>query len=78
MKKKPKIESFSVRYKKLKGKKVILCEYDGICNNKAHKEVYFFMLGGKYEDKGWNYLCKKHFTQEQKKFKGKLPYGSVE
>lgn len=54
------------------------CDYEGICKNKAYKEVYPSMLGGKYKNKGWSYLCRKHFLQEKKRFKGKLPYCSAE
>ncbi|HIH22813.1 TPA: hypothetical protein HA238_03730 [Candidatus Micrarchaeota archaeon] len=54
-----------------------LCDYDGICINKAYREVYPSLLGGKYRSKGWSYLCKKHFRHEQKRFKGKLPYVST-
>ena len=75
MKKKYKknITSVSIRYKKLNGKKVALCDYHGTCNNKAYREVYPSFLKGKYKNKGWNYLCKKHFEQELKKFEGNLP-----
>ena len=73
-----KIISIPVRYKKLNGKRVALCDYHGACRNKAHREVYPSILGGKYKDSCWNYLCEKHFDQEQKKFKGKLPNGSAE
>ena len=48
------------------------CDYKGICKNKPYKEVYPFLLG--HENEGWSYLCRKHFTQVQKRFKGKLPY----
>jgi len=66
----------SIRYKKVNGKKRPLCDYDGICKNLAFKEVYPNL--GKKKNSGWNYLCKKHFKQEQKKFKGKLVYCSVD
>lgn len=67
-----------IHYKMLNGKKVPLCDYDGKCNNKAHREVYPFLLGGKHKNRGWTYLCKKHFEQEQKKFKKKLPYCTID
>ena len=63
----------AVRYKRLNGKRIPLCDYKGTCKNKAHKEVY---PPGK--DKGWSYLCKKHFKQEKEKFKGKLGYCSID
>ncbi len=54
------------------------CDYHGTCKNKPYKEVYPCLLPGKKnEDKGWNYLCRRHFLQERKRFKGKLPYSSV-
>ncbi len=49
------------------------CDFQGTCKSKAYCEVYPSLLGGKYKDHGWSYLCKKHYTQEQKKFKWKLP-----
>jgi len=69
-----KIKSAPIRYKILNGNKVALCDYKGICKNKAYAEVYPSLMGGKYKKKGWNYLCKKHLKQERAKFKGKLPY----
>ena len=54
------------------------CDYKGICKNKPYKEVYPFLLGGKSRNKGWSYLCRKHFTQEQKRLKGKLPYCTLD
>ena len=53
------------------------CDFHGTCKNKPYCEVYRSLLGGKYANSGWNYLCRKHFYQEQKKFKGKLPWCSV-
>lgn len=55
----------------------IHCDFEGTCKNKAYKEVYPFMLPGK-DGWGWSYLCRKHFAQEQERYKGKLPYGRVE
>ncbi|MBI2670588.1 hypothetical protein HYX18_01240 [Candidatus Woesearchaeota archaeon] len=49
------------------------CDYEGNCNNKAYAEVYPSLLGGKYKGRGWSYLCKKHYSQELKRFKEKLP-----
>ncbi len=57
------------------GKKTPICDYKGICTNKAYKEVYPSFLG---KNKGWSYLCRKHFKQEQKRFKYKLPYCGVD
>ncbi len=61
-----------------KSKKEPTCNFHGTCKNKAYKEVYPMLLGGKHKDRGWSYLCRKHFSQEQKRFKGKLPYSSVD
>jgi hypothetical protein len=57
---------------------VAKCDFKGKCKNKAYREVYQFLLGGKYKDRGWSYLCRKHYVQEQKRFKNKLPAGTVE
>jgi len=53
------------------------CDYHGTCKNKAFREVYPSLLGGKHKSKGWSYLCRKHYYLEQKRFKGKLPHCSV-
>jgi len=34
-------------------------------------------MGEKYKDKGWSYLCRKHYYQEEKRFKWKLPAAIV-
>jgi len=47
------------------------CDYRGTCKNKAYAEVYPFLLNDK--NRGWSYLCKKHYKQEQEKYKNKLP-----
>lgn len=65
-------------YKIINHKRISLCDYHGTCTNKAYKEVYPFLLKGKHKSRGWNYLCKKHFKQEQKVFENKLPYASIE
>jgi hypothetical protein len=54
------------------------CDFEGKCKNKAYREVYPGLLGGKHKNRGWSYLCRKHFFQEQKRFKNKLPAASVE
>lgn len=68
----------TIRYKKVNGKKRPLCDYEGKCKNLAFKEVYPHFLEKKYKNKGWSYLCKKHFKQELKKFNGKLVYCSLD
>ncbi len=62
----------------MKNKRSKHCDYEGKCKNKAHMEVYPGMLGGKYKDRGWSYLCRKHYLQEQKRFKWKLPACGVD
>jgi hypothetical protein len=63
---------------KNKKKRIEHCDYHGACKNKAYKEVYPMLLGKKHRNRGWNYLCRKHFIQEQKRYKNKLPYASVD
>ena len=60
-----------VRYKKKR--KAPLCDYKGECENLAYREVYPSLLKGSKKNKGWSYLCRKHYEQEQKRFKNKLP-----
>lgn len=36
-------------------------------------EVYPSMLGEKHKDRGWSYLCRKHYYQEERFYKWKLP-----
>lgn len=61
----------------MNSKKDAHCDYQGTCKNKAYVEVYPGMLGGKHKDQGWSYLCRKHYKQEQEKFKNKLPACTV-
>lgn len=65
------------RYKIVNGKKKPLCDYHGECKNIAYVEIYPKLMGKK-DDAGWSYLCRKHFKQERKRFKNKLPYAYVE
>lgn len=67
----------TIKYKIVKGRKRPLCDYHGTCKNLAYKEVYLFLLKEKYKDTGRSYLCKEHFKQENKKFRGKLPCSSI-
>ncbi len=46
------------------------CDFHGICTNKAYAEVFPMVLK---KDKGWSYLCKKHYYREEKRLKWKLP-----
>ena len=70
-------EKSTIRYRKNNGRKFPLCDFRGECNNKAYREVYPSLLGGKQKNKGWSYLCRKHFKEEQKRLKGKLPNCSI-
>lgn len=49
------------------------CDYESTCKNKAYREVYPGMLGGIHKGRGWSYLCRKHYIQEQKRSKNTLP-----
>jgi len=62
----------------LKMKKEPHCDYEGTCKNKAYREVYPKVMGGKHKKKGWSYLCKKHYYQEEKKYNWKLPSCSLD
>ncbi|MBI4451697.1 hypothetical protein HY642_07010 [Candidatus Woesearchaeota archaeon] len=53
------------------------CDYHGTCKKPAYCEVYPSLLGGRRKDAGWSYLCRSHYEQEQKSFKGRLPYCRV-
>ena len=54
-----------VRDKIVLKKRRPLCDYEGNCKNLAYKEVYPSLINK--SKKGWSYLCKKHFKQEQKR-----------
>lgn len=62
----------------INGKRVPVCDYHGTCANKAYREVYPSLLKGRHSNQGWSYLCRKHFEQEKRKVKGKLPHCSVD
>ncbi len=63
----------TIRFKRLKnGKEFPCCDYQGKCTNLAYAEVYPFIMK-KGKKKGWSYLCRKHYFEEQKKLKGKIP-----
>ncbi len=61
-----------------KKNKIPHCDYNGTCKNKAYREVFPSLLGGKHKNRGWSYLCRKHYYQEQKRFKGKLPNSDLD
>lgn len=62
-----------IRFKVLKnGKEFPCCDFDGKCTNIAYAEVFPGMLK-QHKKKGWSYLCRKHYYQEEKRYKWKLP-----
>ncbi|MBL7147861.1 MAG: hypothetical protein ISS82_03485 [Nanoarchaeota archaeon] len=61
-----------------KKKKYPTCDYHGTCKNKAYREVYPILLKGKHKKRGWSYLCRKHYYQEQKRLNWKLPSCGVD
>ncbi|MEK6913164.1 MAG: hypothetical protein AABW47_00645 [Nanoarchaeota archaeon] len=62
----------TLRFKKLTNKREVpCCDFQGQCTNNAYAEVYPF-LGKKRKNKGWSYLCKKHYYEEQKRLNWKL------
>lgn len=62
-----------IRFKVLKGKEYPCSDYHGKCTNYAYAEVFPIFLKGKKHKKGWSYLCKKHYYEEQMRLKWKLP-----
>jgi hypothetical protein len=54
------------------------CDYQGECKNKAYREVYPSLMGSKHKGRGWSYLCRKHFYQEEKRLKHKMPCASID
>jgi len=54
------------------------CDYAGTCKNKAYREVYPMLMKGIHPGKGWSFLCRKHYFEEQKKYKRKLPSCSLD
>jgi len=54
-----------------------ICDYECKCKNKAYREVYPSLMSKKHKGCGWSYLCKKHFYQEEKRLKNKLPWSTV-
>jgi hypothetical protein len=71
---KKKMKRIAPMTKILNGRRIHVCDYHGTCTNNAYKEVYPMLVG----KNGWSYLCRKHFEQERKRRRGKLPYCSVE
>lgn len=48
------------------------CDFHGTCINKAYAEV-FPMMKKNNAKKGWSYLCRRHYYEEEKRLKWKLP-----
>ena len=48
------------------------CDFNGNCTNVAYAEVYPFIMK-KSRKKGWSYLCRKHYYEEQKRLCWRLP-----
>ncbi len=63
----------TIRLKKLKnGKEFPCCDFKGKCTNIAYAEVYPMAMKNS-KKKGWSYLCRKHYFEEEKRLKWKLP-----
>lgn len=61
----------TIRLKIINKKEFPCCDFKGKCSNKAYVEVYPMLM--KRGKKGWSYLCKKHYLQEERRLKWKLP-----
>lgn len=66
------------KLKKKKSNKVHHCDYEGTCKNKAYREIYPSLIDEKHKNKGWSYLCRKHYYQEERRYKWKLPSCSLD
>lgn len=63
----------AIRFKRLKnGKEIPCCDFKGKCTNIAYAEVYPIVME-KSKKKGWSYLCRRHYFEEQKRLNWKLP-----
>ena len=73
LKDKDKKSHSTIRFKILKdGKEFPCCDYQIKWTNLAYAEVYLFLMKNN-KKKGWSYLCRKHYLEEQNRLKGKLP-----
>ncbi len=61
-----------IRFKLFKDNHFPCCDYHGTCTNFAYVEVYPMLMKNS-KNRGWSYLCKKHYFQEQKRLNWKLP-----
>lgn len=66
-----KVKDSTIRFKISNNKKFPCCDFKGKCTNFAYAEVYPMLM--KKGKKGWSYLCKKHYLQEERRLKWKLP-----
>lgn len=65
--------SSTIKFKVLRnGKEFPCCDFHGECTNIAYAEVFPF-LAKNGKRKGWSYLCRRHYLEEQKRFKWKFP-----
>ena len=55
-----------------KGREFPCCDFEGRCTNITYAEVYPCAMKNNRR-KGWSYLCRKHYFDEQKLLKWKLP-----
>lgn len=62
----------TIRFKVIGGKEFPCCDLEGKCTNWAYAEVYPMMMKNSRK-KGWSYLCKKHYYEEQKRLRWRLP-----
>jgi hypothetical protein len=70
----PQIDHNSLKSKESCIFEMAKCDFEGKCKNKAYAEVYPYLGKTRRENKHtWSYLCKRHYYQELKRFKGKLP-----
>lgn len=73
LKNKSKILDSIIRFKVLKNRKEFpCCDFEGKCTNIAYAEVYPFAMKNS-KKKGWSYLCRRHYFEEQERLRWKLP-----
>lgn len=68
-----KADSSMIRFKILGNGKIFpCCDFEGKCTNFAYAEVFPSLMKGS-KKKGWGYLCRKHYYEEQRRLGWKLP-----
>ncbi len=65
-------KSSIIRFKVLRNDEWPCCDFHGKCTNKAYAEVFLSLMKNS-KKRGWSYLCKKHYSAEQRRLKWKLP-----